>query len=175
MSSQILLTLTGPDRLGVVEDVTRTLLGLGGNVGTSRMIRLGGQFAMLMQLDVAREDVTAIEAAFQPLVRDGYRVSVVPDAGAIAERADWKPYLVSVSGADHEGIVHEIAAELANAGITIEEAETGTVAASVSGTPLFTMQARILVPPTIDQSAWMTALDEAAARSGVDAEVIAEG
>lgn len=92
----------------------------------------------------------------------------------LAERTDWKPYRVNVSGADHEGIVHQIAAGLSQAGITIEEAETGTVAASISGTPLFTMQARILVPPTIDESAWMTSLAEAAARTGVDAEVVAE-
>jgi len=47
MAKDIVLTLTGRDRVGIVEEVTGVLLGLGANVGTSRMTRLGGEFAIL--------------------------------------------------------------------------------------------------------------------------------
>ena len=48
MQKTFVLTLTGPDRIGFVEKVTGLLLERGGNVETSRMARLGGEFAILM-------------------------------------------------------------------------------------------------------------------------------
>ncbi len=48
MRTDIVFTLTGTDRIGIVEEVTGVLLGLEGNVETSRMVRLGGEFALLM-------------------------------------------------------------------------------------------------------------------------------
>jgi glycine cleavage system transcriptional repressor len=48
MRNHLVYTLTGSDRIGIVEEVTKMLLDHGGNVETSRMVRLGGEFAMLM-------------------------------------------------------------------------------------------------------------------------------
>jgi glycine cleavage system transcriptional repressor len=81
------------------------------------------------------------------------------------------PYRVQVRGADHEGIVHAIAAGLAARGINIESMETETTPAPVTGAPLFSMSALVLVPPTLPDPDWMDALSEAGDASGVDVEV----
>lgn len=176
MGASIVFTLTGADRVGIVEDVTRVFLELGGNVGTSRMTRLDGEFAMLMSVTLRDPDASPVEQAFARLVSQGYRVTVAPARPAVSGAFDgWTPYFVSVTGADHEGIVHEIAAGLSRSGITIESMETGTAAAAVTGTPLFTMQAHVLVPPTLEESEWISELDEAGRSVGVDIEVTAEG
>lgn len=175
MSSNIVFTLSGPDRVGLVEDVTRTFLELGGNVGTSRMTRLGGEFAMLVLVSLPEDSAEATEAAFQPFVDQGYRVTLTPARQVEAAYDGWAAYAVSVTGADHEGIVHEIAAQLSRAGINIESMETGATEAPVSGTPLFMMSAKVLVPPTLAEADWVAALDEAARRTGVDIEVVREG
>ena len=44
---------------------------------------------------------------------------------------------ISLSGADNEGLVHKVAERLAEKGINIEEMETGTENAPMSGTILF--------------------------------------
>ena len=49
----LVLTLTGPDRIGIVESVTGLLVARGGNVEMSRMARLGGEFAILMLVSAA--------------------------------------------------------------------------------------------------------------------------
>ena len=46
--TNVVFTLTGTDRIGLVDDITELLLALDGNVETSRMARLGGEFAVLM-------------------------------------------------------------------------------------------------------------------------------
>ena len=63
MRSTIVFTLTGSDRVGIVEEVTGVLLGLGGNVETSRMARLGGEFAMLVLLTLAAEKLGELDGA----------------------------------------------------------------------------------------------------------------
>jgi len=55
MRTNIVFTLTGPDRIGIVESVTKMLLGHGANVESSRMTRLGGEFAMLMLVSMPEQ------------------------------------------------------------------------------------------------------------------------
>lgn len=172
MSVDMVFALTGPDRIGIVEEVTRILLGLGGNAGTSRMVRLGGQFAILMLVTLDVDDPSELDTAFEPLVRQGYKITAGPaGTSPTSTGAGWLPYRIEVTGADHEGIIHEIARGLARLGINIESADTGTIPSPISGSPLFTMTALVAVPSTLDKSEWIAALEEAADQSNVDVHV----
>lgn len=172
MSNTIVFTLTGPDRVGIVEDVTSVLLGLGANIETSRMERLGGEFAMLVLLALPAEKIADLDGALAHLTGGGYKVTTTPtDQGASAAYAGWLSYRVEVHGADHEGIIHDVAAGISQLGINIESMETGTSRAPVSGVTLFDMSARVLVPPGVADTDWITALDEAGQRANVDVEV----
>ncbi len=85
MRSTVVFTLTGSDRVGIVEEVTGVLLGLGGNVETSRMARLGGEFAMLVLLSLSAEKFGELEGALEYLTDHGYKVTTTPtDSGTAA-------------------------------------------------------------------------------------------
>lgn len=174
MRNNVVLTIAGPDRIGIVEDVTRTILRLGGNVETSRMARLGGEFAILMLVTLADAALSGLDAAFEPLRSDGYTVSHAGTHAGARTHEGWKAFTVEVRGADHEGIVHEIAHGLSAQGVQIESGETTITPAAVSGTPLFSMRASVLVPPSLDEVSWRTALERAARDAGVDLQVTAE-
>jgi glycine cleavage system transcriptional repressor len=138
------------------------------------MSRLGGEFAVLMLASVPEERVADVEPALAALTGQGYKVTLSATKGASDEsRAGWQSYRIEVRGADHEGIVHEIARGLSQQGISIESAETGTTEASVSGATLFTMTALVVVPPSVAEGDWIETLAEAGAVSNVDVEVIA--
>ncbi|RME50099.1 MAG: transcriptional regulator, partial [Caldilineae bacterium] len=55
MRKHLVLTVTGKDRPGLVDYVTKILLEFDGNVEASRMARLGGEFAMLMMVSVPED------------------------------------------------------------------------------------------------------------------------
>ncbi|HEX9023858.1 MAG TPA: ACT domain-containing protein [Geobacteraceae bacterium] len=172
MRANIVFTLTGPDRVGIVEKVTGMLLDLGGNVETSRMARLGGEFAMLMLVSLPGERSAALEEVVAALSAQGYRVTTGPTRQTYAEmHPGWLPFHIELEGADHEGIIHEVARHLADRGINIESMETGIVHAPVSGTPIFTMTAIVAVPPDLAEGGWQTALHEAGAELNVEIKV----
>jgi glycine cleavage system transcriptional repressor len=174
MRSNVVLTVTGADRAGIVEEVTELLLDLGGNVETSRMARLGGEFAMLMLLSLSPEQSAGLDEVATRLKASGFRVTTSPTLQSYAQQhPGWLAYRIEVEGADHEGIVHDIAAGLSRQGISIESADTSLVSAPVSGTPLFAMSALVMVPPGLDEAQWRGALDEAGHQSNVDVRVVA--
>lgn len=171
MSTDIVLTLTGPDRVGIVDEVTKMLLELGGNVETSRMMRLGGEFAILMLVSLPAEAVERLDDSVAHLGEAGYTVTTVPTRAVREPYRGWKQYRIEVTGADHEGIVHQIAHGLSQRGISIESAETETRQAPVSAAPLFSMSALVVVPPELAGADWREELAEAANRANVDVSV----
>jgi glycine cleavage system transcriptional repressor len=174
MRTNIVISVTGADRVGVVEEVTKVLLDLGGNVETSRMARLGGEFAMLMLVSFSADAGRGIEAAVADLTARGYKVTASETAQTYAEsHAGWRAYHLSIEGADHEGIMHEIAAGLSARGISIESMDTSVAPASVSGALLFSLTATVVVPPELDEFEWLTGLDEAGTLANVDVKVTA--
>lgn len=160
MRVNIVFTLTGPDRIGIVESVTRMILAHDGNVETSRMARLGGEFAILMLISMPSEQLSAMESDVEKLIPQGYKVTTgrTGQTDAAAYRG-WLPYRIEVYGADHEGIIHQIARYLSEHGINIESMETGTSRAPVSGTPLFSMTALIVVSPDPGNRNWEADLE----------------
>ena len=172
MSKNIVITLMGRDRVGIVKDITNALVKYGGNVETSRMARLGGEFAMLALVSVAENELVALEKELQILRDEGFQITLLQTEGGQAEKyAGWIPYKIEVLGADHEGIIYEVAQQLAAQGINIEDMETTTSPAPMSGTPLFTMHATVFVPPWVPFQQWSDALEEISDRLNVAAKV----
>jgi glycine cleavage system transcriptional repressor len=172
MHRNLVLTLTGPDRIGIVDDVTGLLLGRGGNVEMSRMARLGGEFAILMLVSLAEAQFAGLEQDLERLAAQGYKVTTTPARPTPSEsRPGWIPYRIEVHGADHEGIIQEVARYLSHRGINIESMDSETTAAPVSGTPLFTMTASVAVPPELPGQGWEAGLDEISNRMNLEIRV----
>ena len=172
MQKNFVLTVTGPDRIGIVERVTRLLFERGGNVELSRMARLGGEFAMLMLVTIPESQVGGLNGDLAYLADDGYKVTTTPtDRSGAGTRPTWLPYVIEVQGADHEGIIHEVAGYLSGRGINIESVDSETTAAPVSGSPLFAMNAQVLAPPALAGEGWEAGLQEIADRLNLEIRV----
>jgi glycine cleavage system transcriptional repressor len=81
------------------------------------------------------------------------------------------PCGITVEGADHMGIVHQVARYLAEQGINIETMTTDVIAAPMSGTPLFTMSAMVRVPPQLGVDDLREALEFIGNEVGVETNV----
>ncbi|MBN1999677.1 transcriptional regulator [candidate division KSB1 bacterium] len=150
MKNYIVLTLTGTDRIGLVDQITDIILKNKGNIEASKMARLGGEFAMLAFISVPENNKDHLSQKLLGLKTEGFLIVVKETGpGQTQKYHGWLPYKLDVHGADHEGIIHQIAHDLAQKGVNIESMDTGMIQAPMSGTPLFFMSAVVLVPPAL--------------------------
>jgi glycine cleavage system transcriptional repressor len=147
MRKNIVLTLTGKDRVGIVEHITNLVFHHKGNVEASRMARLGGEFAMLMLISVPDNTYDPLNKAIQNLQKEGFTITHCQTETMKSEQDTQQiPYRIEVYGADHEGIIHEIVSHLVKYNGNIETMETNSTKAPMSGISLFMMDAIVMVP-----------------------------
>src|SRR5687768_13835724 len=77
----LVLTLLGPDRPGLVEAVADTIAAHGGNWLESRMAHLAGRFAGILRVEVPEERFAGLNEALARLQSRGLRITVEPNAG----------------------------------------------------------------------------------------------
>jgi glycine cleavage system transcriptional repressor len=171
MRKQLVLTASGRDRVGVVDEMTELIVRFDGNVEASRMVRLGGDFAMLMFVTAPEEKIDALRAALDEVHYARYDVHTRLSELEEADESAGIPCAVTVLGADHVGIIHQVSRYLSEQGINVETMTTEVVAAPMSGTPLFTMSAVVRVPAKLEVADLQEALAFIADEVGVEAKV----
>jgi glycine cleavage system transcriptional repressor len=171
MRKQLVLTASGRDRVGIVEELTELLLQFEGNVESSRMVRLGGDFAVLLFVTAPEDKVVSLRDALSEVHFARFDIQTRLSEVAEAEDTSAAACAITVLGADHMGIIHQISRYLANQGINVETLTTEVVAAPMSGTPLFTMSAVVKVPPQLEVEDLREALEFIGEEVGVDTKV----
>lgn len=175
MRSHLIVTITCPDRPGIVERITEALVGHSANWEESRFARLGGDFAGIVRLSVPRENAAALTAALTAMADND--LAVLVKQGQAPAALEWQSHRLCglrLSGADHEGIVHKVAAYLASRHINVDTMETEVVCAPMSAAPLFQMVARIQVPPGLPLDDLTADLQQIGDELGVDIEISPE-
>jgi glycine cleavage system transcriptional repressor len=173
MRKQLVLTASGPDRVGIVEKMTKLLLRFDGNVESSRMMRLGGDFAMLMFVTAPEDRIEELRDALSDFHYASFDVHTRLSEVSEPEETPAIPCAITVLGADHMGIIHQITRYLAEQGLNLETVTTEVVAAPMSGSPLFTMSAVVKVPPHLEVADLREALEFIGDEVGVDTKVFA--
>jgi glycine cleavage system transcriptional repressor len=168
----LVVTAVGHDRRGTVEMITDVVVNHSANIEESRMARLGGEFAVLMMLSLTEENVDQLTQNLNDLNDKGLMViSRRTDLSRIDKFQGFVPYEISVIGADHEGIVNSVARYLASEQINVEEMDTRVTNAPNTGTPLFSMTAKVQAPPELSLSQLRSKLADVGDELDVDIEI----
>jgi glycine cleavage system regulatory protein len=164
MQIPLVMTLIGPDRTGLVEAVAGAVAGHDGNWLESRMCRLGGEFAGILRVEVPADKKSALLDTLQKI--PGLNVIVHPGGTKIPSAG--RQTKMEIIGQDRPGIVHEISAALARAGVNVEEFSSEVASAPISGETLFKAVARLQLPENCDLAALKKDLEKIAADLLVD-------
>jgi glycine cleavage system transcriptional repressor len=148
---QLVITAVGPDRPGLVDEISGFLLEAGANLADSRMVNLRGQFALILLAEVA-DDAAADkieQTAHDAGEKIGLDVFVQPDESHASASKGGLAFHVSTYAMDQPGIVHRITHLLHERGVNIEELQTRLEPGSYTGTPQFSMELTMTVPQTL--------------------------
>jgi glycine cleavage system transcriptional repressor len=142
----LILTATGPDRMGLVEQISEFISCRGCNIEDSKMAVFCGEFAVIILISGERADLAKIAFEYRQIESEtGLSVAVKTPASRKTSHS-FIPYRLTASCLDHPGIVYQISGLLRSLGVNIESMETKTYSAPISGTPLFQLEAELAVP-----------------------------
>lgn len=143
--ARAVISTIGRDRPGIVNELSEAVFGQSVSIEDSRMMVLGGEFAVLMSVVGDDDALSALDARLAELTQ-------ASDVAYLFRRTDERkvarnlPYQVRVWAMDHPGIVHGIASFFSARNINIRELETETEHAAHTGTPIFNLLMTVEVP-----------------------------
>jgi len=159
--TDLVLTLIGPDRPGLVEAVAGVVAKHGGNWLESRMAHMAGKFAGILRIEVTDDEAAVLLAALAELDARGLKVVGEP-SGETGTATTGRTLDLELVGLDRPGIVREISQLLANSGANVEELATDRSSAPMSGEMLFHAKARVRLPGDADLATLRSALERMA-------------
>ncbi|MDH5190186.1 MAG: ACT domain-containing protein [Nitrosopumilus sp.] len=165
MSNWFMLNLIGNDQSGIVAQVTNALYKGGCHLGETSMMRLGGNFTMMMMTSLDGTE-TDLEKIVKPVAEKlELHVHIDSIEGRLHQHVE-PNVRVTVFGADRAGIVAQVTGVLSESGMNILDLES-----DVGGTedkPIYIMYMEGLAEDGIE--ALRTAL-EALRTEGIDVDV----
>lgn len=137
MQHWYMMTLVGEDRAGIVAMVANALYQGGCNLGESSMLRLGGNFTIMMMVQ-SEEGMGAVRELVAPVAESLGLHLHIDHIKAHLHQHQVPDVRLTVYGADRAGIVAKVAGALAEAGLHILD-----MASDVAGSrdkPIYIMQ-----------------------------------
>ena len=144
-----MVTAAGEDRPGIVSGMTQVFHQTGCNIEDSSMVLLRGEFAMMIIVRLpARGGLAEVKARLKKVQRRlGLSLLVRPLSGREARRAAppaGRPYMLSVYGADHPGIVYRVTRLLASRAVNITDMNTRVIGSPAA--PIYVMVLEVQLP-----------------------------
>jgi glycine cleavage system transcriptional repressor len=169
----LVLQALGPDRPGLVAEVTNYVTERGGNVEDSRMVVLGGEFGVMMLVSGTNDEIARIAREAPALEKQTGLALLTRETKSPEEhrRAEAIPCVVTCEALDNPGIARAVSRALHALGLNIVSLETTTYEAPVTGSPLFRMEARCDVPKGVTLAKVRAAMNDVAEHENIDVEV----
>lgn len=170
--SQLILTAVGPDRLGLVADLTRYVHEAGASLADSRMVNLRGHFALLALVEGSGEALAQLRRALaEGSAKLGLRLDVKDVDAATAPAPGSLPYRLKGYAPDQPGIVARVTDVLRQHHVNIEEFETRVESTPFSGTPMFVIESVVTLPKGMSVRALRQDLEALGDRIGCDVDL----
>lgn len=140
MAEDILLVATGPDRPGVMNELSQFLLESGGNIIDSRSSILRGRYAILLLVRMKSESIQALRNGLAKLAETGIQAEIHP-ASTLGQDESTFPYVFTASGKDQVGVMQRLSHLLRVLNVNIENMQT-----RVSADETFQLRLELAVP-----------------------------
>jgi glycine cleavage system regulatory protein len=168
--TELVLTIIGRDRAGVVATLADVVRFHEGNWKRSELAEIAGTFAGVVVVEVGDDRVDELLTNLLILRDQGLHVTaqqveepvVAPDTDDVRLR---------LTGEDRPGVVHEISTAISDAGISISRLGTVTDLPGDDGAKRFEITIQLTVPVGADLDAVLDSIMDAAAGLGIALDV----
>jgi len=150
MPDNLVISALGSDRPGIVNRLSTVILDQDCNIADSRMTVLGGEFAIILLVTGEPARIEALEQRLQS-EQAGLELTITSKrTGSRAAGGGQQTCDVEAVALDHPGIVQRLTGFFADRDVNIEDLDTDSYPAAHTGTAMFRLQMRIVVPADTD-------------------------
>tara|TARA_B100001250_G_scaffold61854_2_gene48354 strand:- start:1 stop:513 length:513 start_codon:yes stop_codon:yes gene_type:complete len=164
MRDKLIISASGPDRKGIVSEISSIINQFNGNIETSRMIRLEEQFSILILIEIENINTKNLKNKIESI--ENLKVDINTTSSLNKEYKN--KFHLYINGADNEGIVYSFSNYFSKLNINIEEVSTSIKNAPVSATPLFMMDLIITTSEEINENKIIKDLNKISEKLGVE-------
>jgi glycine cleavage system regulatory protein len=168
MARALVLTVIGEDRPGLVEALAQLISEHEGSWDESRMARLAGHFAGVVQVHLPEAHAQGLIDALPGLVERGLHASVVDSDWSLVSVDHRHTFRLELVGQDRPDIVREISSALSTLGVSVQDLRTVVESAAMSGESLFRATAELAPPASLDLETVRRSLERLADELMVD-------
>ena len=112
---QLVLTIIGKDKAGLVEKLATVVSSHNGNWMASNLSHLAGYFAGILQIEVAEQDLPALTSALEQITELDIRIQ----HGMSSSLNEQQHLKFVITGNDRPGIVRELSSVIKHKGTNI--------------------------------------------------------
>lgn len=163
---QLILTVIGKDKSGLVEQLATVINDHHGNWTASNLSHLAGYFAGILQVEAEEQHLTALTDALGAIADLDIKIQ----QGLPTDAALQRQLKFVITCNDRPGIVRELSSVIKHKGTNIIHFESDKQSAPNWGVPLFNAVATVELPAGLSRDEVVKALEAVAADIIVDVE-----
>jgi glycine cleavage system regulatory protein len=157
-AQDLVFTLLGPDRPGIVKEISALVREHGGNWMESSLSHLAGHFAGLVRVTVPGDSRAALLTALHGLEGSGLQVVVAGEAGTHLDEGTRVAFELTAN--DRPGLIEELTGALAQLEVNVIELHTTAESAPMATEMLFVAQFDVALPANVDEEALAGRLEQ---------------
>ena len=150
MKKTFVLTIIGPDRPGIVKQLSGILTEHSANWLESRMANLAGEFAGILHATIDTAKYQSLLRDLNKLKEENLHIVVKESGSETSNNIAYQQAELEVVGTDREGIIRDITAVLSQFNINVEELATEFSEAAMSSSPVFKATAKLTIPQQLN-------------------------
>jgi glycine cleavage system transcriptional repressor len=143
---RVILTASGTDRPGIIDELSKYILERGGSIEDSRMVSLHGQVAMLLLVAAAAESVPRIRDDIGQLASASRLCTELHDIAEGSTDRNTFAHRLVVTGPEQTGVVHRFSHLMRVLNINIDQFEIRGQPARDAQQREFSMEMILAVP-----------------------------
>lgn len=170
MYVSLIITILGEDKPGLVRSISEVLETHTGSWSKSRMTHLAGKFAGILQVSVSKDKLEVLTTTLSNLQTDKLKIQI-EKTQEIQQKTPTKTLNIDILCQDRIGIINDVTEVLTQLNVNIEELESTTKEASMSGGLLFCAKLTLGLPDGVTPETIEDALEKMSDQLMIDIDV----
>ena len=153
---KLFLNTYGIDKPGLISDISQLIFSVNGNIIESKMVRVENIFTIVISCEIPPKNKSLLQDKIKS-IKDLH--TTIDTLDSFIKNSDYKEYKFSLECLDSEGIINHFTTFFSLQNINVDEMNTTTTNAPITGSILFNLDAVLSIPQNVSKDELINSLN----------------